>query len=561
MERIWLKSYPQGVPAEADIHAFRSLVEMFDRCVAEYGTRTAFISMGTRLSYRDLDRLSAQFGAWLQQVARLQAGARVAVMMPNLLQYPICVCGTLRAGGVVVNCNPLYTPRELEHQLIDAGAEAIVVAETCAWAVQEVLARTQVKHVIVTSVGEMLHMPRALLVDFVVRRVRRMVKPYRIPGANSLRGALSRGRSATFKPADPSPDDIAFLQYTGGTTGVPKGAMLTHGNLVANVEQSCAWFKPVMRPGQEMGLTPLPMYHIFALELTLLFFRIGAPNVVVIDPRNLPALIAELRRYKITAMGAVNTLYNALANHPDLANVDFSALRLCVSGGMATHRAVAERWHKVSGRPIIEAYGLTETSPAATCNRLDIEEYSGTIGLPLPSTLVAMRDDDGKDVPIGERGELCISGPQVMKGYWNRPEETAKTMTPDGFVRTGDIAVMDEQGYIRIVDRKKDMIIVSGFNIFPSEIEQVVSMLPGVLDVGAVGVPDEVSGEAVMIFVIKRDQSLTKAAVILHCRQNLTGYKVPRHVAFADDLPRTTVGKILRRALREMAATWVDPDA
>ena len=554
MEPIWLKGYPEGVPANADIHAFRSLIEMFDRGVSAFCERAALISMGTRLSYGDVDRLSAQFGAWLQQVAGLKPGARVALMMPNLLQCPVCIFGTLRAGYVVVNCNPLYTPRELEHQLVDSGAEAIVIVETCAWALAEVLSRTQVRHVVVTSVGEMLHTARGMMVNFAVRRMRHMVKPYHLPGAVSLRAALSRAQALALDPADPGPEDVALLQYTGGTTGVPKGAMLTHGNLVANVEQSYAWFKPIIQAGREMGLTPLPLYHIFALMLTMLFFRMGAPNVLVVDPRNVRALIAELRRYPITAMPGVNTLFNALANHPDLAKADLSNLRLSVAGAMAVHRAVAERWHKVTGYPLIEAYGLTETSPAATANPLDIPEYTGSIGLPLPSTEVAIRDNDGHDLPLGERGELCIRGPQVMKGYWNRPDETAKVMMPDGFLRTGDIAVMDERGYLRIVDRKKDMIIVSGFNIFPSEIEQVVSMHPGVEDVGAVGVPDQARGEVVMIFVIKRDPSLTKDDLLTHCREHLTGYKVPHHIAFAEDLPRTNVGKILRRALREIAA-------
>ncbi|HUY03103.1 MAG TPA: long-chain-fatty-acid--CoA ligase FadD [Rhodocyclaceae bacterium] len=551
MERIWLKSYPAGIPAEIDVDEFASIGAMFENSVRQFGPRTAFINMGKALSYDELDHLTRDFAAYCQSVLGLKRGARVAVMMPNVLQNPICIFGVLRAGLTVVNCNPLYTPRELEHQLNDSGAEAIVIVENFAHVLQEVVAMTRIKHVVVTGLGDMLGTVKGGLVNFVVRHVKKMVPAFSLPQAIGFKAALARGAAATFSPVPVGHDDIAFLQYTGGTTGISKGAMLSHGNIVANLQQAHAWLKPYLAEGREIIITALPLYHIFALTANCLtFIKIGATNVLIANPRDIPGFVKELAKYKFTTITGVNTLFNALLNAPGFANLDFSKLNISLGGGMAVQKVVAERWKQVTGNTLIEAYGLTETSPAATINPLNLAAYNGSIGLPVPSTDVAIRDDEGSDLPLGEAGELCVRGPQVMKGYWNRPDETAKVIMADGFLRTGDIAVMDEKGFIRIVDRKKDMILVSGFNVYPNEVEAVVAMHPGVLEVAAVGVPDEKSGEAVKIFVVKRDATLTAESVIAYCRENLTGYKIPKQVEFRSELPKTNVGKILRRALR-----------
>jgi len=554
MENIWLKSYPPGVPAEVDIQEHRSLGEVFDKSVARFGSLPAYVNMGQTITYAGLERQSRDFGAYLQSALKLQPGARVALMMPNLLQYPVALFGVLRSGYTAVNCNPLYTPRELEHQLKDSGAEAIVILENRAHVLAPIIAKTQVRHTVTTQVGDMLAPPRRIAVNLLVKYVMRMVPAWRIPGAVPFPAALRRGSRLPWEPAETGPEDIAFLQYTGGTTGVPKGAMLTHGNIVANLAEAHAWLKGVLTEGGETLVTVLPLYHIFALTVSLVFFKIGAANVLVTDPRNIKGLIRELKRHRFTVIVGVNTLFNALLQHPDFVSLDFSRLRLSFAGGMAVQRAVAEKWRKLTGRPLVEAYGLTEASPCVASNPLDIEEFTGSIGLPIPSTEIAIRDDAGNDLPAGEVGELCARGPQVMKGYWLRPDETAKVMTPDGFLRTGDMAMVDERGFIHLTDRKKDMIVVSGFKVWPNEIEDVAALHPGVLEVGAVGVPDPRSGEAVKIVVVRKDPELTAEALIEHCRKNLTGYKVPRHVEFRTALPRSNIGKILRRALREPAA-------
>jgi len=553
MERIWLKSYQKGMPAEIDVTEFESVGDLFEKSCRKYADRTAYVNMDKSITYAELDRLSAQFAAFLQSELKLSRGSRVAVMMPNVLQYPVCIFGTLRAGCVVVNCNPLYTPRELEHQLKDSGAEVIVVVENFASVVQESMRQTKVRSVVVTGLGDMLGFPKGMIVNFVVKHIKKMVPAWSIPDTIRFNDALTQGARHALRPVEVTHDDIAFLQYTGGTTGVAKGAMLTHRNIIANLQQAHAWITPVLREN-EIIVTPLPLYHIFALTANCLtFLKVGATNVLITNPRDIPGFIKELGKYKFTAITGVNTLFNALLNEPEFAKLDFSSLHLTLGGGMAVQKAVADKWKQVTGVPLIEAFGLTETSPAATINPLDIPEYNGSIGLPVPSTEVVIRDDDGKDLGLGEAGEICVRGPQVMKGYYNRPEETAQVMFPDGFLRTGDVGVMDGKGFVRIVDRKKDMILVSGFNVYPNEIESVVAMHPGVLEVAAVGVPDEKSGEAVKLFIVKKDPNLTTESVIAHCRENLTGYKMPRLVEFRTELPKTNVGKILRRALREEA--------
>ncbi|MGO8798093.1 MAG: long-chain-fatty-acid--CoA ligase [Roseiarcus sp.] len=554
MERIWLAKYPQGVPAEVDATAYRSLGEVFEMSAAKFGPRAAFVNMGTAISFSEMERLTRDFAAYLQTVLKLPRGARVALMMPNVLQYPIALFGALRAGYVVVNCNPLYTARELQHQLADSGALAIVVVENFASVVEQVIAQTAVKHVVVTGLGDMLGFPKGMAVNFAVKYVKRMIPAWRLPGAVPFRTALRLGGRASFERVDVGPDDLAFLQYTGGTTGLPKGAMLSHGNIIANLQQAHAWLKPALEEGRETIITALPLYHVFALTVNcLVFTKIGATNVLITNPRDIPGFVKELANHPFTVITGVNTLFNALLNNPDFGRLDFRLLRLSVGGGMAVQRAVADKWKQVTGKPLIEGYGLTETSPSVTMNPLDLPDFNGSIGLPLPSTEIAIRDDDGRDLSVGEVGELCVRGPQVMKGYWGRPDETAKVMTPDGFLRTGDVAVVDEVGFVRIVDRKKDMIIVSGFNVYPNELEEVVAMCAGVLEVGAFGVPDRVSGEAVRIAIVRKDPTLTAQDVIAHCRKHLTGYKIPRHVEFRDELPKTAVGKILRRALRDQA--------
>jgi len=552
LEKLWLKSYPPGVPAEIDINQYASLREVLEESCAKFGSRPAYSCMGRTITFAELDRLSAAFGAFLQ-ARGLTKGARVALMMPNVLQYPVCLFGILRVGCTVVNVNPLYTPRELEYQLNDSGAEMIVVVENFAHTLAEVLSKTEVKHVIVTTIGEMLGL-KGVLVDFVLRHVKKMIPAWEIPGAIRLSDALAEGGRRKLQPVAIGHEDIAFLQYTGGTTGVAKGAMLLHRNIIANLLQAGAWVKPFLGNKRHVVITPLPLYHIFSLTANcLIFMTLGAENVLITNPRDIPGLVKEMSKHSFTAITGVNTLFNALLNSAEFQKLDFSTLQMTLGGGMAVQKAVADRWEKVSGKPLIEAYGLTETSPAATINPLDLPEYNGAIGLPISSTDLVLRDDEGKDVALGDRGEICIKGPQVMAGYWKRPEETAKIIDRDGWLATGDIGVVDERGYVRIVDRKKDMILVSGFNVYPNEIEAVVAMHPGVLECAAVGVPDPKSGEAVKLFVVKKDPALTAEALLAHCREQLTGYKCPRDVEFRTELPKSNVGKILRRELRDEA--------
>ncbi|HEX6530615.1 MAG TPA: long-chain-fatty-acid--CoA ligase [Burkholderiales bacterium] len=549
MDRIWLKSYPAGVPADIEPKKFRSLVELFEKSIAKYRERPAFHSMGKTITFDELDKRSRDFAAWLQ-ARGFAKGARIAIMMPNCLQYPIAMFGTLRAGCTVVNVNPLYTPRELEHQLKDAGAEAIVILENFGHVLQEVRSRTPIKQVIVTSLGEMLGV-KGLIVNLVVRKVKKMVPPYDLPGALAFKQVLHEGSSKPLAKPALGHDDIAFLQYTGGTTGVSKGAMLLHRNIIAALLQYEAWLTPTMGSERPIIITALPLYHIFSLTVNcLVMMVVGGENVLITNPRDIPGFVKELAKHKYTIITGVNTLFNALLHHPEFGKLDFSRLKLAVGGGMAVQKAVAERWKQVTGTPLVEGYGLTETSPSATANPPG-REFSGAIGVPMPSTEIVLRDDNDRDVPHGQPGEICIRGPQVMAGYWQRPEETAKVLGKDGFLHTGDIGIMDESGFIRIVDRKKDMILVSGFNVYPNEIEQVVAMHPGVLEVAAIGVPDEHSGEVPKIFVVKRDPQLTEHDLLEHCKKELTGYKRPKYVEFRNDLPKTNVGKILRRALRE----------
>jgi long-chain acyl-CoA synthetase len=550
MERIWLKSYPPGVPTEIDTHQFASLVELFEKSIRAYGDRPAFTCMGKTIRFDDLDKAARNFGAWLQSKG-LPKGARVAIMMPNCLQYPIAMFGTLRAGCVVVNVNPLYTARELEHQLKDAGAEVIVILENFASVLQQVRAKTPVKHVIVTSLGEMLGLKGAV-VNFVVRKVKKMVPAYDLPDAVSFKQVLDDGAGAKLVTPLLGHDDLAFLQYTGGTTGVSKGAMLLHRNVIAALLQYRSWLAPAIEGERPVIVTALPLYHIFSLTVNCLnMMVVGGENILITNPRDIPGFVKELAKHKYTIISGVNTLFNALLNHPDFAKLDFSHLKLAVGGGMAVQKVVAERWKQVTGTTLIEGYGLTETAPAATANPLDLAEYSGSIGVPMPSTDVELRDDNNRPVPLGEAGEICIKGPQVMAGYWQRPDETTNVLGPDGYLHTGDIGVMDAKGFIRIVDRKKDMIVVSGFKVFPNEIEQVVAMHPGVLECAVVGVPDAHSGEVPKVYVVKKDPQLTEQDVLEHCKRELTGYKRPKSVEFRTELPKTNVGKILRRALRE----------
>jgi long-chain acyl-CoA synthetase len=551
MEKIWLKSYPKGVPAEIDVNAYRSIPDLIDANIGKYRTRPAYICMGKTITFADVDRLSTCFGAWLQSKG-LAKGARVAVMMPNVLQYPAAVFGILRAGYTVVNVNPLYTPRELEHQLKDSGADAIVILENFATTLEHVLSKTPVKHIVVASLGDLLG-AKGLIVNFVVRNVKKLVPAFNLPGAVRFNDVISEGAGLQLKKPDVGPEDIAFLQYTGGTTGVSKGAILLHRNIIANMEQVSAWFSPTRREDDPLIMVaPLPLYHIYALTCNCLFMlRDGGCCLLIPNPRDIPGFIKELKNNRFSAISGLNTLYNALLNHPEFASIDFSQLRMASAGGMAMQKAVADRWQKATKVPILEGYGLTETSPVATTNPVDLTEFGGTIGLPVPSTVVTIRDDNENILAVGQEGEICIGGPQVMKGYWQRPEETAKVMTKDGALKTGDVGVMDERGYIRIVDRKKDMILVSGFNVYPNELEQVVAMMPGVLEVAAIGVPDEHSGEVPKLFIVKKDPGLTEADVLKHCHEQLTGYKRPKYVEFRADLPKTNVGKILRRALRD----------
>jgi long-chain acyl-CoA synthetase len=551
-ERPWLANYPQGIPAEIDMDKYASIVSVLNEACATYGDRPAFANFGKQLTYSEVDRLSTQFANYLLHELKLKKGDRVALMMPNVLQYPIAIFGALRAGLTVVNTNPMYTARELKHQLVDSGASAIVVLENFAHVVAEVIGQTQVKQVILTGVGDMLGFPKGALINFVLRHIKKQVPDYTLPGAIGFRDALSRGARHTLPDIDIRGHDIAFLQYTGGTTGVAKGAMLTHRNLVANMQQASAWLGTNSKPGHEVIITALPLYHIFALTANgLVFMKFGGLNYLITNPRDMKGFVAELKKIPFTAITGVNTLFNGLLNTPGFDEVDFSHMHLSLGGGMAVQRAVAERWKKVTGITLVEAYGLTETSPAACMNPMDLADYNGAIGLPIPSTEACVKDDAGQQLPVGEVGELCIRGPQVMAGYWQRPEETAKVIDAEGWLHTGDMAKMDENGFFYIVDRKKDMILVSGFNVYPNEVEDVIALMPGVLEVAAVGVPDEKSGEAVKVVIVKKDPSLTAEQVKAFCRENLTGYKHPKLVEFRTELPKSNVGKILRRELRD----------
>ena len=554
MDKIWLKNYPPGVPAEIDPSRYSSLRELFDEAVAKYAERPAYSCMGKSISFAELEEQSRLFGAWLQDQG-LNKGERVALMMPNVLQYPVALFGILRAGLTVVNVNPLYTPRELEHQLKDCGAKLIVVLENFAHTLEQVIARTEVKRTVVASLGEMLG-AKGVLVNFVVRHVKKLVPAFTLPEALRWNEMMGQAAGKTLRTVEIAPQDIAFLQYTGGTTGVAKGATLTHRNIVANILQSEAWMHPALAKvegGEQITIiTALPLYHIFSLTVNcLLFLKMGGRNLLITNPRDIPGFIRELAHSRFHMITGVNTLFNALMHDADFEKIDFSALRITNGGGMAVQRAVAERWKQLTGCAIVEGYGLSETSPSAVCNSVLAADFSGTIGLPLPSTEVTIRDDDGVDVPPGTAGEICIRGPQVMAGYWQRPGETANVMYADGFFKSGDIGIMDLGGYTKIVDRKKDMILVSGFNVYPNEIEELMAALPGVLESAAVGVPDEDSTEVVKLFIVKRDPALTEEQVRAYCRENLTGYKRPKYIEFRKELPKTNVGKILRRALRD----------
>jgi long-chain acyl-CoA synthetase len=551
MEKTWLKTYPPDVPAEIDAGQADTLVKLFETACNTYAGKTAYLSLGAKLTYAELDRQSAFFAAWLQSMG-VAKGDRVALMLPNLLQYPIAMFGVLRAGCVVVSCNPLYTPRELEHLLQDSCATFLVVLENFAHTAEQCIANTRVRHVVVTSMGEMLGPLKGPLVNLVVRHVKKLVPAWNLPGAINFSQALSRGRRHRFKTVEVVRDDLAFLQYTGGTTGVSKGAMLTHGNVGANVAQAYAWIRKGVREGEETILTALPLYHVFALTANCLtFLRIGAANLLIANPRDIPGFIKEWGKHPVSVITGVNTLFNALLNHPEFATLNFSPLRITLGGGMAVQTPVAQRWKAVTGVTMLQAYGLTECSPAVTMDPLNLEDFNGSIGLPISSTDVAIRDDAGKDLSLKQIGEVCVRGPQVMLGYWQRPEETAAVFHADRFLRTGDLGYMDEEGYVFLVDRKKDVIIVSGFNVYPNEVEEAVILHPGVLEVAAIGVADEHSGEAVKLYVVRKDPALDERALIEHCRSVLTGYKIPKQIEFRDSLPHTSVGKILRRALKQ----------
>jgi long-chain acyl-CoA synthetase len=554
MDKIWLKSYPPGVPAEIDPSRYSSVADLLEEAFREHRAKPAFVCMGKEMSYAELDALSRKLAAWFQSKG-IARGARIAIMMPNVLQYPVAIAAILRAGYVVVNVNPLYTPRELEHQLKDSGAEAIILLENFAVTLQAIVRNTSIKHVVVAAMGDLMGI-KGTLVNFVVRKMKKMVPAWSLPGHVKFNAAIAEGGRLSFKAVQQRPDDVAFLQYTGGTTGVAKGATLLHRNLIANVLQSEVWLHPVRANrtdiDQFITVVALPLYHVFALTVCgLLTIRTGGLAVLIPNPRDISGMIKALEGYAITTIPAVNTLYNALLNSPDFHKLNFSKLLTANGGGMAVQEAVAKRWYELTHTPIVEGYGLSETSPCVTCNPVTVTEYSGTIGVPLPSTEVSIRDDEGNEVPLGQPGEICIRGPQVMAGYWNRPDETAKVMTPDGFFKSGDVGVMNEDGFVKIVDRKKDMILVSGFNVYPNEIEDVVAKLPGVFEVAAVGVPDQHSGEAVKLFVVKKDQALTDADVFAYCKTQLTGYKRPKIIEFRTELPKSNVGKILRRELRD----------
>lgn len=558
MDKFWIKSYPAGVPAEIDYTRYRSLVHLMDEAFSKFAQRNAYVCMDRFLTYAELDVMSKKLGAWLQAQG-LAPGARVALMMPNVLQYPIAIAAVLRAGYTVVNVNPLYTPRELEHQLKDSGAEAIVILENFAHTLEKVIANTSIKIAVIASMGDLLGGLKGSLVNFVVRNIKKMVPAYSLPNAIRFNSVLGEASNMTLRPVELGHDNIAFLQYTGGTTGLSKGAMLSHRNVIANLMQNEAWLQPALDKEPKLeSLTfvcALPLYHIFALTICCLMgTRIGGLNILIPNPRDIPGLVKTLSKYRFNMFPAVNTLYNGLLNNPDFAKIDFSMLKLCNGGGMAVQKAVNDRWRAVTGKSIVEGYGLSETAPVATANAADSVEFTGTIGLPIPSTEIAILDDDARPVPLGQPGEIAIRGPQVMVGYWQRPEETKQVMTADGFFKSGDIGFMDEKGYVTIVDRKKDMVLVSGFNVYPNEVEGVVAMHPGVLECAVVGVPDANTGEAVKLFVVRRDPELSKEALMAYCHDELTAYKRPKIIEFRDQLPKTNVGKILRRELRDSKA-------
>lgn len=554
MDKPWLTSYPSSVPADIDIGDYASVVDIFAESTRRFAERPAFHNLGTTITYKQLEQQTQAFASWCQHEAGLVKGDRIAIMMPNLLQYPVAVFGALRAGLVVVNTNPLYTDRELEHQLKDSGAKAIVVVEAFAHTVADVIDKTEVKTVITTRFGDMLSFPKSLLINFVLKYVKKMVPPFSLPGSHTMKDVLAKGAQLPTATVDLTLDDLAFLQYTGGTTGVAKGAMLTHRNMVSNIQQAWTWISAVEQDeGHEVIVTALPLYHIFALTANCLtYMKLGALNLLITNPRDMPGFVKELGKFRFTAFTGVNTLFNALMNTPGFEQLDFSKLKLTLGGGMAVQKPVADRWQQITGNTLIEAYGLTETSPAACINPMDLPEYNDSIGLPLPSTDASVRDPDNKALPAGESGELCIRGPQVMKGYWQRPEDTAATIDSEGWLHTGDVAVMSEAGFFKIVDRLKDMILVSGFNVYPNEIEGVIATMPGVLEVGAIGVPDEHSGEVVKVVIVKKDPALSEADIKAHCKDQLTGYKRPKVIQFVDELPKTNVGKILRRELRTL---------
>ncbi|MEI8162375.1 MAG: long-chain-fatty-acid--CoA ligase [Betaproteobacteria bacterium] len=556
MDKPWLKQYPVGVPAEIDARQYETVSQVLEESMKKYAPRTAFICMGKSITYGQLDTLSQNLGAWLQSRG-LAAGGRVAIMMPNVMQYPVCVAAILRAGFVVVNINPLYTPRELEHQLKDSGAEAIIIIENFATTLEKVIANTPVKHVVVAAMGDLLGGLKGTLVNFVVRRVKKMVPDWSLPMAVRFNAAVAQGSRLALKPVVRTRDDVAFLQYTGGTTGVSKGATLLNRNIVANMLQVEAWMQPSVNTHTDAQINfvcALPLYHIFALTVcNMIGMRTGSCNLLIPNPRDIPGFVKELSGFRFNVFPCLNTLFNALAHNAEFARLDFSSLKISLGGGMATQRPVAERWMALTGSAIVEGYGLSETSPVATCNLATLKGFTGTIGLPVSSTEIAIRDDDGADVPPGESGEICIRGPQVMAGYWNRPDETANVMTADGFFKSGDVGIMDETGATRIVDRKKDMVLVSGFNVYPSEVEEVAMKHPGVLEAAVIGVPDEHSGEVVKLFIVRKDPALTEAALQDFLKEQLTGYKRPKYIEFRSDLPKSPVGKILRRELRPKA--------
>lgn len=552
IERVWLKSYPPGVPAEINPDAYHSIVDIMQQTCLRFHDKPAYANMGITLSFRDIDRLSRDFAAYLQQVFKLKKGDRFAIMLPNVLQYPVAMLGILRAGGVVVNVNPLYTPDELAHQMNNSGAVGIITLENFAATLEKALpAMPNLKHIVMTKFGDLFPFYKAWMVHVALKYIYRKIPVYSLPSAIPFKTVIVKGEAAHLNDVPLTGEDTAFLQYTGGTTGVAKAAILTHRNIIANLQQADAWFKDLLNGHQEIIIAALPLYHIFSLTANALFFsKIGGLNVLITNPRDIPSMIKDMSRYPFTALSGVNTLFNGLLKNPNFAKLNFSHLRLTLGGGMAVQKVVAEQWQSVTGAPLLEAYGLTETSPCVTINPWTLKAYNGSIGLPVSSTLVAILDEQGQALPLGQTGELAVKGPQVMKGYWQNPEETAKVFTPDGWLLTGDMATMDEHGYVRLLERKKDMVLVSGFNVYPNEVEGVIARLPGVRECAVIGVPDENSGEVVKAFIVKDNPELTEADVIAFCRQHLTGYKLPKHVEFRDELPKTNVGKILRRALR-----------